>query len=142
MSMTLLQLAIRLSNISEGINAGNRDFQFSLVDTLGEIGQYRGTGPLSVALGLDAIPGHRLIVTNRIDTLRSDAKLECKFDVISTECIDTCVEVIVRGCTNTLLDALPVGDRNDTVIAQPLMVSRARQANHLCTFFYRQLHHD
>src|SRR6266446_8689307 len=142
MGMTLLQLAIRLSNSSEGIDAGNRDFEFSLVDKLGEIGEYGGTCPLSVALGLDAILCHSLIVNNRIDTLRSDAKLECKFDVISTECIDTCVEVIVSGSTNTLLDALTVGDRNYTVVAQPLMVSRARQANHLCTFFYRQLHHD
>src|SRR5258708_10811094 len=140
--MTLLQLAIRLSNSSEGIDAGNGDFQFSLVDTPGEISQDRGARPLRVALGLDAIPGHRLVVTNRIDTLRSDAKLEGKFDIISTEGIDKCIEVIIGGRTKTLLDALPVGDRDDTVIAQPLMVSRTRQANHLCTLFYRQLHHD
>src|SRR3989441_8758722 len=80
MGMTLLQLAIRLSNISEGIDAGNRDFQFSLVDKLGEISQYCGARRLSVSLGLDAIRCHSLKVNNCIETFRSDAKLECKFD--------------------------------------------------------------
>src|SRR6266700_4461021 len=129
--MTLLQLAIRLSNISERIGAGNRDLQFSLVDKLSELSQYGSTRRLGVSLGLDAILGHSLKVDNRIDTFRSHTELEGKFDVIGTECIDKCVEVIVCGRTNTLLDALTVGDRDDTVVAQPLMMSRARQANHL-----------
>ena len=88
MGMTLLQLAIRLSNSSEGIDAGNRDFQFSLVDKLGKISQYCGARRLSVSLGLDAIGCHRLKVDNGIDPFRSDTKLEGQFDVIGTECID------------------------------------------------------
>lgn len=54
-SMTMLQLAIRLSYVGEGIDAGNRDFQFSPLDTLGEFSQDLGTGSSSVPLGLDTI---------------------------------------------------------------------------------------
>src|SRR5689334_6279074 len=97
MSVTLLQLAIRLSNSSEGIDAGNRDFQFSLINQPGEISQYLSARTLSVSLSLDAILCHSLKVNNRIDTLWSDAKLEGQFDVIGTEGIDKGVKVIVSS---------------------------------------------
>ena len=140
--MTLLQLAIRLANVGEGIDAGNRNFQFSPLDKLGEISQYCGTRSLSVSIGFDTILCRGLIVGNRLDPFRSDTQLESEFDVIGTEGVDKGVEVIVCGRTKTLLDALTVGDRDDLVVAQPLMMSRAGQADHLCTLSYCQLYHD
>ena len=81
--MTLLQLAIRLSNSSEAIDAGNRDFQFSPVDQLGEFSQDRRPRRLSVSHGLDAILCRSRKVGNRLDPFRSDAQLEGKFELIA-----------------------------------------------------------
>src|SRR5450755_2536845 len=122
MAMTLLQIAIRVLNISQRIDAGNWDLQFSLVDHLGEISQYRrSTSHVSASLSLDAILGYRLKVDNCIDTFWSDTKPECKFDVISTECINKCGDVIVRSRTNTLLNASTVGEWDYIVVLQPMM---------------------
>jgi len=82
--MTLLQLTIRLQNVGEGIDAGNRDFQFSPLDKLGEISQYRSAGRLNVTLGLDAILLDCRKVDDGIDAFWSDAKTQSEFDVIGT----------------------------------------------------------
>jgi hypothetical protein len=82
---------------SEAIDAGNRDFQFSPVDQLGEFSQDRRPRRLSVSHGLDAILCRSRKVGNRLDPFRSDAQLEGEFDVIGTEGIDKGVEVIAKA---------------------------------------------
>ena len=69
MSMTLLQLAVCFLNVGEGIDAGNRDFQFSLVDKLGEMAQDRRARCLRTALDLDAILCRSLKVDDRVDNV-------------------------------------------------------------------------
>ena len=76
MGMTLLQLAIRLSNSSEGIDAGNRDFQFSLVDKLGEISQF-----ISKARGqMNLIDNTFQLLADQIVTMRSPKELGGQLD--------------------------------------------------------------
>src|SRR5690242_18647887 len=103
--MTLFQLAIRCLYLGEGIGASNRDFQFTSFNAQSQFCQDLCICGLSVSLGFNAISGHSLKVDNGIDALRSHAKLECQFDVISTECINKGVDLSFRSRTNAFLDA-------------------------------------
>src|ERR1051326_2786754 len=114
--MPLLQLAIRLSHIDKRVDSSNRDFHFTLVDKPGEMLQYHSACPRNISFSLDTILLHRFKVDNRIDPLWSHAELERKFDVICAECIDEGVDVIIGSRSNTLLNALTVGDRDDMMV--------------------------
>src|ERR1022692_1421281 len=81
-------------------------------------------------------------VDDRVDSIRSDAQLKCKFDVPSTECVNEGIDFPSRCSADPIFNPITIGNRNYAVIGEPLVIRVAGQANNLGPGIPGQLHRD
>ena len=68
-------------------------------------------------------------VDDRVDPLGRDAELDREVDVAGAEGVDERVEAAAAGVADALGDAVAVGHRDHAVLAQPVVVGLAGEAD-------------
>jgi hypothetical protein len=81
--MTLLQLSIRFANVGERIDVSDRDLKAAGGQQPSELREHVRSRGFMVTFRLHTIFSRGGEVDDRVDSIRSDAQLECKFDVSS-----------------------------------------------------------
>ncbi len=142
MRMPLLEFSIGIANLGQRIDLGDRDLQAAGGHQPSELGQYFRSCGRKVTFRLHAILSRGGEIDDRVDSLRSDAQLQRKFDIPSTECVDEGVDFPLRCGADPVFHSIAIGNGNDAVIGEPLVIRVARQANHLGPSIPRQLHRD
>ena len=126
-----LELAERVADVVQRVDARDRHLEPPLVDQLRQLGQHvdaRGGGR---PLHLDPVLRARLPVDDRVDPVGRHAQLvHCERYVARSERVDECVDLALGDLTDAVGDAVAVGDRDRAVLEQPLVVGLAGETDH------------
>jgi hypothetical protein len=123
--MTSRQILIRLAHIGQAIDLGDRDLKTARIDQPGKFREHLGIRRRAVAFGLDAVLRGRREVDDRIDPVRRDAESECQLHIAATEGVDEGVDPVSSRGMDPFRDAVPVGDRDHTVVGEPGVIRNA-----------------
>jgi len=140
--MTLLKLSISISNLGQRIDLSDRNLEAAGRYQPSKLREYIRSGGFIAAFRLHTILSRGGEVDDRVDSIRSDAQLKCKFDVPSTECVNEGID-FTPGCSaDPIFNSITIGYRNYAAIREPFVIRVAGQADYFGPGIPGQLHGD
>jgi hypothetical protein len=124
--MTLFQLSIGLAYLGQRIDLRDRDLEPVGRDQLGKLPQHGGVRGFIIALGLHAVLRRSREVDDCIDSIRSDAQLNCQFDVPSAEGVNEGIHFTAGRSPDPIFYPITIGNGNYAVIGELRFASLAK----------------
>lgn len=138
--MALLELLIRFTHLAQRKNFGNRDFQPPCRNQSDELSQHLGIGCLLATVGFDAIFLSCREIDNGVDPVASDSQLEGQLYISAAKGINKRIDLSAACGADPALHAISVGNRNHSVVFEPLLISLTGQTDHFGSCIPGQLH--
>src|ERR1700722_1945196 len=140
--VALLELSIGIANLGQRIDLGNRDLKTPGSQQAREFPEDLRISGRVVTFRHHTILSRGGEVDDRVDTVRRDAQLECQLHIPPAEGVDKGID-FSSGCSaDPILNTISIGNRNYAMIAEPLMIRSAGQADNFGACLPGQLHRD
>src|SRR5580704_12999270 len=110
--MTLLEFPIGIANLGQRIDPGDRDLKAARGEQPGKLCEHICSRAFMVTFSLHTILSGGGEVDDRVDSIPSDAQLQRKLDVPSTECVNEGID-FPPGCSaDPILNPIAIGNRS------------------------------